>query len=208
MKELKNFLFCLMVAVIGVYAVTLCIPSSQAVEPVKEAQELIDVVIEKDEIVEVANLAVTENVFTEKLEVSDAKHFPLTSIDMPWTRNQLISKIDGKLVVGIQTEKLSFEKEYDEIGNVVTIHVTVPKSQILYEDIQEEVLKQNNGLFNSNPVNVSYYEQKKMELVDKYRNKLVEDKVFEQTDQRVEELITEYLKSLSDENIGIRFSKI
>lgn len=201
MKKLIQFIECLVIAAGMVFAIVAMMPHT--IEDVPEVKDAY--VVEKDEIVEVVKLAVEENQFTKELNFSTSKMIPFINFPIPGTKNQLDAKIEGTLGIGIDANEVEFSKSYDVNGNLETVTVYLPKSKILYEDIKETILKQDNGILNNNPVDLNAYQKKKQELVDSYKEKA--EKEFDKADQKVKDLLEKHIKEITDETIQVVFQE-
>ncbi|MBQ0065056.1 MAG: hypothetical protein KBT48_04770 [Firmicutes bacterium] len=181
------------------------LPSTNTEPTPEQTQEAVEYVVSKDEIVEVAKMAVEENQFTQPLVVTSSKKVPFLNIELPWTRNEISAKIEGIIGIGIQADQLEIQRDMDESGNWVGYLVILPKSEVLYKEIKDTVISQNNGLLNNNPVSVDYYNQKIEELVKEKIDMLAEEGKFEKADNKLQELIAQRIHQITDESVPVRF---
>lgn len=107
---------------------------------------------------------------------------------LPFTKKKFIVSYDGTMMAGIDMNELKIKVDGDKIK------VTVPKSRILADDIDEKSIKifdENASIFN--PIEVSDYVGFAKDQQDKMQEKAVKNGILKEADKNTEKAIKEIL---------------
>ena len=158
----------------------------------------------REEVRKISEYTAYEFDYTEVIHFSDKNKF--YGIEIPLTGNNFFATIDGKMNIGIDGEKVTFNEIKDSEGNVTQIELFVPHSEILDNyTIQDslEIYDEKNNIFN--PVKVEDYSKLIVEAEEKEEKKVLESDIIEKSDEAVNYLLTTYFKAIYGEDVDIKY---
>ena len=161
----------------------------------------------REEIVPVAELVAYEYNFTQILYFSDSNVFQ--GIEIPLTKNTYIATIDGTAYIGVDTERIECDTETGADGTLSCVTVKLPHSTIYDVAIDHDSLQkyeEKRGLFN--PITTDDYNSLLAKAEKAQEQKVIEGGLLERSDERVEKILSDHIKSVYGEDIEVVFEYV
>jgi len=186
-QTFKNIIIIIVIACVFFFVGKLW-PSGE--EPTKMTSDLLS-----QQIQGISELATVEYNYTNMGKFENQATF--YGWKVPFTTKSFIISYDGKIKAGIDMSQV----EVKISGKTIT--VSVPQSQILSHEIDEEsieVFDETKNIFNQ--ISITDYNQFAIDQKDKMEENVIEKGLLDEAQDKVETVITSFIKSsyqLSDE---------
>ncbi len=154
----------------------------------EEVSTEVDMSVIEEQIHNIGELATVEYLYTDAGRFSDTNQ--LFGMDIGITQKSFIAKWDGAIKAGIDIEKV--EISYNQVAKTIT--VSLPKSEILSHEIDDETvetLDQKDGLFN--PVKVEDVRVFDSESKIAMEERAIKNGLLEKADKNAKNIISNLL---------------
>lgn len=161
----------------------------------------------KEEVKQISRYAAYEFSYTAVLCHSDKNQF--MGIDIPLTGNHFVATIDGKIMIGIEGDKISFLESTDSEGMVTEINLFVPHSMILDNYVIPESLEifdEKNNAFN--PVRPEDYNGLLIEAKEQEETKIQESDILKKSDETIKYLLISHFQAVYGNSVEIKYMYI
>lgn len=158
----------------------------------KDPKPTIDIEILKEEIKEISELATCQDTYKATVPYStESKKFWKTDINIPLSSKSMVAEYSATIKLGL---KLT-DDNYDIRANEDSITVTIPHSEILSHEIDEdswELKDKKNGLFN--PLKPEDDSELRKLAKKQVSSKLDMDALYQKADENAQEQIQKFLE--------------
>lgn len=170
----------------------------------KDPEPSIDIEILKEEIKEISELATCQDTYKASVPYStESKKFWKTDIKIPLSSKSMVAEYSATIKLGI---KLT-DENYDVKADDETITVTIPHSEILSHEIDEdswELKDKKNGLFN--PLKPEDDSELRKLAKKQVNEKLDMDALYQKADENAQDQIQKFLElSNPDATVVVEF---
>ena len=163
----------------------------------------------REEILPVAKLATYEYNFTQIIHHASTNNDNWFKIDLPFSDNKFIATIEGIATIAVDAEQMEVDPVF-EGDKLAKVSIKLPHSQlqqpIALDNGSLQVYEQRDGFFN--PVTLDDYNGLLELTQEEQAAKVQESGLLEQSDERLQELITHQVRSIYGEDVQIDFSFI
>ena len=163
----------------------------------------------REEILPVAKLATYEYNFTQIIHHTSTNNDNWFKIDLPFSDNKFIATIEGVATIAVDAEQMEVDPVF-EGDALAKVSIKLPHSQlqqpIALDNGSLQVYEQRDGFFN--PVTLDDYNGLLELTQEEQAAKVQESGLLEQSDERLQELITHQVRSIYGEDVQIDFSFI
>ena len=163
----------------------------------------------REEILPVAKLATYEYNFTQIIHHASTNNDNWFKIDLPFSDNKFIATIEGIATIAVDAEQMEVDPVF-EGDKLAKVSIKLPHSQlqqpIALDNGSLQVYEQRDGFFN--PVTLDDYNGLLELTQEEQAAKVQESGLLEQSDERLQELITHQVRSIYGEDVQIYFSFI
>lgn len=163
----------------------------------------------REEILPVAKLATYEYNFTQIIHHASTNNDNWFKIDLPFSDNKFIATIEGIATIAVDAEQMEVDQVF-EGDKLAKVSIKLPHSQlqqpIALDNGSLQVYEQRDGFFN--PVTLDDYNGLLELTQEEQAAKVQESGLLEQSDERLQELITHQVRSIYGDDVQIDFSFI